>query len=203
MEVKDRILQKAHELFNRYGIRSVSMDDIAAQLGMSKKTLYQSYTDKGELVDAIFSSVLEENKQKCIVCRESGKNAIDEILQSFEMVKDMFATMHPSVLFDMQKYHPGTFKKFENFRNGFLLKIIKENLENGIEEGLYREDIDTDIISRYRLHSIMLSFDSNVFPTNKTDLIYIEEQLLQHFLHGVATVKGIKLIAKYNKQTSK
>lgn len=203
MDVKERILQKSHELFNKYGIRSVSMDDIAAQLGISKKTVYQYYTDKDELVDAVFTQVMEGNKAQCLVCNAEGKNAIHEVFLSFDMVEEMLANMHPSVLFDMQKYHAKTFKKFEDHKNHFLFKMIRENLQKGIEEGLYREDLDVDILSRYRLHSIMLSFDSNVFPSNKTQLLYIEQQLLEHFLYGLATVKGQKLIEKYKNQRTK
>jgi AcrR family transcriptional regulator len=203
MEPKDRILIKAHELYNRYGIRSVSMDDIAAQLGMSKKTLYQFYTDKDELVNAVFATIMEENKTKCHDCQAKGENAIQEVFYSFDMLQDMLSNMNPSVLFDMQKYHPTAFKKFQDYRNNFLYKIIRENLERGIEEELYREDIDVDILTRYRLHSIMISFDSEIFPTNKTNLVYIEQQLLEHFLWGLATTKGQKLILKYKQQRTK
>lgn len=203
MDTKERILEKAHELFNKYGIRSVSMDDLAAKLGMSKKTVYQYYKDKHELVDAVFSRIMEENKKQCLVCKQNGQNAIDEVFKSFDMVKAMLSKLHPSVIFDTQKYHPLTFSKFENYRHNFLYKIIKENLEKGIEEGLYREDIDTEILTRFRLHSIMLSFDSNVFESNKTDLVYIEQHLLEHFLYGIATAKGGKLILKYKNQRTK
>src|SRR5947209_20504960 len=106
MEVKERILEKAHELFHRYGIRSVSMDDIAAQLGMSKKTLYQYYADKDELVNAVFDQVLQQNRGQCMDCSKRGENAIHEIFLSFEMVEDLLRNMNRSVLFDMQKYHP-------------------------------------------------------------------------------------------------
>src|SRR5256885_7985735 len=132
MEVKERILEKAHELFNRYGLRSVSMDDIAAQLGMSKKTVYQYYADKDELVNAVFGRMLETNKAKCITCSMKGENAIHEIFMSFEMVEELLANMNPSVLFDMQKYHPSAFKKFLDFKNNFLYKMISENLISGI-----------------------------------------------------------------------
>ena len=203
MDPKERILVKSHELFNRYGIRSVSMDDIAAQLGMSKKTLYQYYTDKDELVNAVFDIVLTTNKTQCVDCTKKGENAIHEVFLSFDMVEEMLKAMNPSVLFDMQKYHPSAFKKFDDFRNGFLYRIIKSNLERGISEELYREDIDTDILSRYRLHSVLLSFDPDVFPTNKTNLVYIEQQLLEVYLYGVATSKGQKLIQKYTNQRTK
>lgn len=203
METKERILVKSNELFSRYGIRSVSMDDIAAQLGMSKKTLYQYYTDKDELVNAVFDIILNANKSQCLECVKKGENAIHEVFLSFDRVEEMLATMNPSVLFDMQKYHPSAFKKFNEFRNGFLYKLIKANLERGIKEEQYREDIDTDVLSRYRLHSIVLSFNSEVFPSNKTSLIYIEQQLMEVFLWGIATAKGRKLIQKYKNQRSK
>jgi AcrR family transcriptional regulator len=203
MEAKDRILEKAHELFNRYGIRSVSMDDIAAQLGMSKKTLYQYYVDKDELVNAVFDIILTSNKKQCIECNKKGENAIHEIFLSFDMVEEMLTTMNPSVLFDMHKYHPSAYKKFHDFKNNFLFKVIKENLQKGVEEELYRGDIDIDILSRFRLYSITLSFDSEIFPANKTNLVYIEQQIMEHFLYGVATPKGQKLIQKYKQQRTK
>jgi len=203
MDPKERILVKSHELFNRYGIRSVSMDDIAAQLGMSKKTLYQYYTDKDELVNAVFDIVLQSNKTQCIECSKKGENAIHEVFLSFDMVEEMLANMNPSVLFDMEKYHPSAFKNFEDFRKGFLYKQIKNNLERGIKEELYREEIDTDVLSRYRLHSVLLSFNPDVFPSNKTNLVYIEQQLLECFLYGLATPKGQKLIQKYKNQRTK
>jgi len=203
MDPKERILVKSNELFNRYGIRSVSMDDIALQLGMSKKTLYQYYTDKDELVNAVFDIVLTTNKNNCIDCSKRGENAIHEVFLSFDIVEEMLKTMNPSLLFDMQKYHPSAFKKFDDFRNGFLYRIIKANLERGIMEELYREEIDADVLSRYRLHSVLLSFNPEVFPSIKTNAVYIEQQLLECFLYGLATSKGQKLIQKYKNQRTK
>jgi TetR/AcrR family transcriptional regulator, cholesterol catabolism regulator len=203
MDPKERILVKSNELFNRYGIRSVSMDDIAAQLSMSKKTLYQYYTDKDELVNAVFDIILSINKNNCTECIKKGENAIHEVFLSFDIMEEMLKTMNPSVLFDMQKYHPTAYKKFDDFRNGFLYRIIKANLERGVREELYREEIDTDILSRYRLHTVLLSFNPEVFPSNKANLVYIEQQLIECFLYGLATPKGYKLIQKYKNQRTK
>src|SRR5215475_6187544 len=110
---KERILEKAHELFMRYGVRSVSMDDIAAQLGMSKKTLYQYYTDKEELVDAVLSTLLEENRKQCLECRQKSENAVHEVLQALDMMQQMFTNMNPSIVFDLEKYHPAVSKKIQ------------------------------------------------------------------------------------------
>jgi AcrR family transcriptional regulator len=200
MEVKERIAEKAYELFNRYGIRSVSMDDIATQLGMSKKTLYQSYADKDELVSAVFSTLLEGNKMNCCRAEQQSENALHEVFLGFDRVQEMFSNMNPSVLFDMEKYHPASFRIFQEYQNGFLYKMITANLERGIKEGLYREGLDIDILTRFRIHSVMVPFDPDVFPNNRSQLVHIEQVLLEHFLYGITTPKGQKLIQNYLSQ---
>ncbi|HEX8313476.1 MAG TPA: TetR/AcrR family transcriptional regulator [Flavisolibacter sp.] len=203
MDPKERILVRAHELFNKYGIRSVSMDDISAGLGMSKKTLYQYFADKEELVDACFSGVMEHNRHQCLADQKRAENPIHELFLAFDMTQEMFAEMNPSVLYDLQKYHPVAFKKFHEFKYGFLYKVITSNLERGIKEELYRADIDVDVIARLRIESVMLPFNAEVFPNNRTHLVHIEQQLFEHFLYGLATTKGQKLIQKYKNQRVK
>lgn len=197
---KERILQKAHELFMRYGVRSVSMDDIAAQLGMSKKTLYQFYTDKEELVDAVLSAFLENNRKHCVADRQKSENAIHELLLAFDMVQEMFTNMNPSIVFDLEKYHPAVSKKIQHHKNVFMYQVIKQNLERGIKEELYRTEIDVDVITRFRIESMMLPFNTDVFPNNRTHFVRIQEQILEHFLYGLSTPKGQKLIQKYKQQ---
>jgi TetR/AcrR family transcriptional regulator, cholesterol catabolism regulator len=165
--------------------------------------LYQYYTDKDELVNAVFDIILSVNKNNCTECTKKGENAIQEVFLSFDIMAEMLKTMNPSVLYDMQKYHPTAYKKFDDFKNSFLYKIIKSNLERGIKEELYRGEIDTDILSRYRLHTVLLSFNPDVFPSNKANLVYIEQQLIECFLYGLATPKGYKLIQKYKNQRTK
>jgi AcrR family transcriptional regulator len=167
---------------------------------MSKKTLYQYYADKDELVNAVFEGMLSLNKSQCLETANRGENAIDEVFLSFDMVQEMLSTMNPSVLFDLQKYHPSANQKFLDFKNQFLYKMLVHNLQRGVEQGLYRDDIDIDIMARYRLYSVMLSFNADVFPSNKGNLVHIEQQLQEHFLNGLATPKGQKLIQKYKQQ---
>lgn len=200
MGPKERILVKSHELFNRYGIRSVSMDDIAAQLGMSKKTVYQYFSDKEELVDACFSAVMDHSRLRCLSDQQRSENPIHELFLAFDMTKEVFAEMNPAVLYDMQKYHPAAFRKFQEFKYGFLYKVISSNLERGIQDELYRADMDIDVIARLRIESVMLPFNPDIFPDNRINLIHIEHQLFEHFLYGLATNKGQKLIQKYKNQ---
>ncbi|HEX2534338.1 MAG TPA: TetR/AcrR family transcriptional regulator [Chitinophagaceae bacterium] len=197
-------MKKADDLFNRYGIRSVSMDDIAQQLGMSKKTLYQYYTDKEELVAAVFTGTMEENRQGCLQDQVSAENALHEVFLAFDRVQDMMAQMNPVVLFDLEKYHPAVFRKFIEYKNGFLYGMIRSNIERGIREEVYRSDFDVDIITRFRISSIMLSFNSDVFPSNRNNgVLHIEQEILHFFLHGLSTSKGEKLIQKYINQRNK
>ena len=197
---KERILQKAHELFLRYGVRSVSMDDIAAQLGMSKKTVYQFYADKEELVDASLSSFLENNRKQCLADRQKAENAIHEVLLAFNMMQEMFTNMNPSIVFDLEKYHPAVSKKIQHHKQVFMYQVVKQNLERGIKEELYRPDINVDVLTKFRIESMMLAFNPEVFPNNRTHFVSIQEQILEHFLYGLATIKGHKVIQKYKQQ---
>jgi AcrR family transcriptional regulator len=203
MDAKERILLKAHEMFNRYGIRSVSMDDIAAQLGMSKKTLYQYYADKEELVSGVFLTVIEGNKTRCLSDKKIAENAVHEVFLAFDMVQEMFSKMNPVVIFDLKKYHPAVYSKVHEHKHNFLYQMIRQNLEKGVKEELYRTEIDTDVLTRYRIEGIFLPFDAEVFPNNRTNLVHIEHQLTEHFLFGLATSKGQKLIQKYKNQRTK
>lgn len=187
-------------MFMQYGIRSVSMDDIATQLGMSKKTLYQYYADKDELVNAVLTAILEGNQSRCMADKQQADNAIHELFLAFEMIRELFGNMNPSVVFDLEKYHPDVFRKFQQYKSGFLYQVISQNLQRGIREELYRPEISIDILCRFRIGTTMMVFDPEIFPDNRNNLVNIEAEIFYHFLHGLATAKGEKLIEKYRKE---
>ena len=200
MEIQERIRQKADELFRRYGIRSVTMDEIATQLGMSKKTIYQYYTDKDQLVDAVAVDEIQFSQECCIKDAAVSSNAIEEMFRVMEFVEVMFRNMNPSMLYDLEKYHPGGYRKFLDHKNKFLYDMVRKNIERGIKEELYRPEIDIEIMSRYRLESMMLVFNTALFPSSKFNLVKLHKEILEHFLYGLATLKGYKLILKYKQQ---
>lgn len=202
MELKKRIQLKAHEMFMRYGIRSVSMDDIAFQLGMSKKTLYQYVADKDELVDAVLDHEIGEGQENCLKCAHS-RDAVEEIFLTMEHILEQFRNMNPMVLYDLQKFHFASFQKFLKYKNEFLFDVIRKNLERGIREELYRPEINVDVISRFRLETMMLAFNMDVFPPRKYNLADVTREIIEHYLYGVSTLKGYKLILKYNEQRLK
>ena len=203
MEPQERIVNKSHELFMRYGIRSVSMDEVANHLGMSKKTIYQFYADKDALVEDVIDIEINRNKKECLGHKQKSENALHEIFLAMDMVKEMLSHMNPSVIFDLEKYHPAAFKKFNDHKNKFMYAIIRENLELGKKEGLYREDIQTDILARYRLVSMFIIFNHDMFPLGKHSLANLIEEITDNFIHGIATAKGQKLIQKYKQQRLK
>ena len=197
MEIQERIAQKAHDLFLRYGIRSISMDEIASQLGISKKTIYQFYADKDALVDSVIDIVVNSNTDECCIHREESENPVHEILIATDMVQEMLNTMNPTIMYDLQKYHPATYKKIADHKNEFLYKLIKENLEQGIATQLYRPEINTEILSRFRLASVFMMFSPDLYPLGKYNLGTIIEEVTIHFLYGITTAKGQKLVQKY------
>lgn len=200
---KERIKLQAAELFMKYGVRSVSMDDIANQLGMSKKTIYQYYADKDELVDAVIIEEISHNENCCEIDRSNSENAVHELFLAMDMVVEMFRSMNPSVLYDIQKYHPNAFLKFHKHKNDYLYSVIRENLVRGIKEDLYREDINIDIISRFRVEIMLLPFNPEFQAKVKHNLAEIEEEIILHYLYGLVNMKGYKLILKYKQERNK
>ncbi len=203
MDNKQRILQKAEELFFRFGIRSVSMDDIANNLGMSKKTLYQYFADKDELVEGVVEGHISGMQQDCIRTRGEAQDAIHEIYFTMDMITEQLSNMNPMLLHDLEKFHYKAYRRFREHKDKFLLQVIRENIEWGIRDELYRADINLDVLSRYRIESMMIPFNVTVFPPGKYNLAVTSQLLLENFTYGLATVKGHKLIQKYNLQRSK
>jgi TetR/AcrR family transcriptional regulator, cholesterol catabolism regulator len=201
--MQERIKQKADELFRRYGIRSVTMDEIAAQLGISKKTIYQYYTDKDQLVDAVAIEEIRFSQNSCLQDMAESANAIEEIFRVMEFVETMFRNMNPSMLYDLEKYHPSGYKKFLEHKNKFLFEMIRKNLERGIKEELYRPEINVEMMTQYRLESMMLAFNPEIFPPTKFNMVELQQAIIEHFLYGLATLKGYKLILKYKQQRQK
>jgi TetR/AcrR family transcriptional regulator, cholesterol catabolism regulator len=203
MEPKERIASKAEELFMQFGIRSVSMDDIANNLGMSKKTLYQYFADKDELVEAVVDAHINEVEGDCMNCRRDAQDAIHEIFLTMEHIMEEFKNMNPMLLYDLEKFHYKAYQRFKDYKDKFLLQIIRNNIEWGIKDELYRADLNIDVLSKYRIESIMIPFNVAVFPPGKYNLGTTSEIMIENFTYGLATIKGHKLIQKYNEQRQK
>ncbi len=189
-------MNKARELFMQYGVRNISMDDIASSLGISKKTIYQNFKDKDALVMHTMEGILEYNKTLCLP-KTTAKNAIHEAFIGFEYMMEVFRKINFSVLNELKKYHPKTYRKFQAYRDEFLLGVIKESIQRGIDEGLFREDINTDILARIRVEALFISFQPEFYNPMQMDPYEVNQQLFHLFMYGMATAKGYRLIEKY------
>lgn len=204
MDTKDYIMKGADELFSQYGFRSVTMDDIARHLGVSKKTIYQHYTDKNDLVNSLLRDrIVSQDFQMKKRLLESD-NAVQELYFAMEDLDFLLATMNPMLFFDLQKYHPKARRSFMVFKEKEIGKKVRENLQRGIAEGLYRSDLNVDIISRMRIDHMDIIFAENRnYNTFNYTLIEIMIEITRHFLFGICNNEGQKLIHKYDKEILK
>ena len=203
MDTKNRIRDKSREMFMRYGIRSVSMDDIAAALGMSKKTIYQSYSDKHELVESVIREHIGIAETEAIGFSGTAKNAVEEIFLSMRMVEGQFRNLNPIVMHDLQKFHLKAWGLISEHKDKFVLQLIRSNIERGKREGLYRQEADTEVMSRFRLESMMVLFNMDLFPPSSFNLADVSLEVLEHFLYGLATPEGRELIRTYKSTIEK
>jgi AcrR family transcriptional regulator len=200
--METRILLKARNLMLQSGLRQVTMDDLANQLGISKKTIYQYYKDKDALVKAVVNLELKEHALTCKDCKSKAENAIHEMFLLMENMKAMTQTMNPNSMMELEKYFSNAFDMIKNHKDEFLFSLIKQNLMKGIEEGCYRKDLDIDIISKFRLETVFIPFNLHLFPLSKFNSLEVHTQLMEHFVYGLMTIKGHELMDRY-KQLSK
>jgi AcrR family transcriptional regulator len=197
MEIKDRILARAAVLFMRNGVRSVSMDDISADLGMSKKTLYKTFTNKDEIVLGVISSHLCQSQAECARFASNATDAVQEMLTISAWADQQFSNIHPSIFHDLRKYYPEAWALFATHKTTFILDQIIRNLRRGIAEGLFRADLDVEVLARLNLAQIELAFDADLYPPAQFAPVRVNKVFDEHFLLGVATLKGHRLFNKY------
>ncbi len=196
-----RILSGADELFCRFGIKNVTMDDISRHLGLSKKTLYQHFEDKNKMVHALVECSMSEHQEKLEEIEKKSKNAIEEILHTMQYMSSIFSSVNPNFFYDMQRFHPDSWLLFRKFKEEKVLQQIIRNLEKGREQGLYRGDFNIKIIAKLRLEELEIGINPAHFPPDKYNLHDVNIQLLDHFLHGISTLKGHRMINKYKQLT--
>ncbi|MGC4022823.1 MAG: TetR/AcrR family transcriptional regulator [Cyclobacteriaceae bacterium] len=197
IDIKDKILKGAEMLFMKYGIRSISMDDIARHLGVSKKTLYQHFVDKDELVTMVTESHMASNKKLYESIRKQSENSIDELHKIGMHVRRHIEEQNPSLLFDIQKFHPKAWSVWTEYKNNYIHSSVVRNIKQGIKDGLIRSEINPDIFAQFRLATIQVCCDDQYFPHDKFNMAEVQSQVFEQFVYGLCTEKGKKLYQKY------
>jgi AcrR family transcriptional regulator len=189
---REKILKGAEGLFTKYGVRSISMDDIARHLSVSKKTLYQHFTDKEDIVTLVFEAVLRESRKEFEAIHETAENAIDELAKHSVCLKKSVEEINPSLLFDLQKYYPKAWAVWLEFKRICIYDSVKRNLDQGIAEGFYRPEINTEILSIVRMALVETAFDDKTFSHDKFKMAEVQMQIFEQFVYGIVTEKGKK-----------
>ena len=192
MDQKEQILQGAEELFFRYGVKSVTMDDISRQIGISKKTLYLFVDNKADLIEKIFHRSCEVEITMMAELRKSSKDAIDEMFKLAEYIIGMLRNMSPSLVYDLRKYYMPTWSTIESLHKEHVSSLIKENLELGKKQGVYRKEINTDIIAKLYAGKTSLIVDQELFPIPQYNQAELFKSYFSYHIHGIASPKGLK-----------
>lgn len=197
MEARDKILSSAEELFIQYGIRSVTMDDVAREASMSKKTLYQYFENKDSLVTEVIKSHFINERVEFAEIRSKAKDAIHELILVSQCLRKHVFRMNPSLLFDMQKYHGAAWEEYLQFKHSIVKGQIEDNIRRGISEGCFRAEIDPEIMAIFRVEQVQLVFNPKIFQNDKFNFPSVQLQIMDHFIHGLLTDKGRKKYEEY------
>ena len=192
----ENILEKVAELYNKYGIKSVTMDDVARELGMSKKTLYQHVENKNELVSKVIDYQLNERECTFKEISEKEQNAIEKLLEVGMYIIKSIKDYNPSTEYDLKKYYPELFAKLSKVRKERMYQAIIKNIQKGKEEGLYRLDMNNEIIAQIQVSRFLNMNSSDFFnPDDMFKPKYILELFIYH-IRGIANKKGIETLEK-------
>ena len=192
-----RILDEASKVFWKLGIKSVTMDDVATRLGISKKTLYQYVSDKNDLVDKILKHVSTCYKCDIDAVRAREKqNAIDELYAITTTVAGHIQDIHPSIHFDLEKYHPEAFRNMKENKRKEIAQCMTENMARGITEGLYREDLNIGMIATIYIARFDMVFDGALFPPEKFSFSDLHWEIFRYHVRGIASKKGLDYLEK-------
>lgn len=193
---KEKILKGADELFKKYGIRSISMDDIAHHLSMSKKTIYQIFSEKDELVLEVIKIRLFQLRSVMNELNDDSKEPVGNLCRLYRALTNAFEEMHDTMIFDIHKYHPKVWEVVVDFKMS-LKNILTDNLKRGVIEGFFREDIDSDVSAIFSLEMVKMVYDEKFYPHSTYTPAQLHKTLFEQFIYGIVSEKGKKLYKKY------
>ena len=190
------ILFKVRELYMKFGIKSITMDDIAGEIGISKKTLYQFVTDKDELVGKFIDHEISLRQQEICNCFKVGFNAIEELFEISLFMNKLMREQNPATEHDLRKYYPHHYQKIVKARREGIYSYILLNLKKGKTEGLYRAEMNEEIIAKLYMSRSEIIHNSDLYTVEELTSVKIYGELLIYHVRGIATEKGIEVLEK-------
>lgn len=201
--MKNQILEKASEMFLNFGFKSVTMDDIAMQMGISKKTIYAHFKNKPRLIETTTMSMFDfiSNGIGCIC--ELKKNPIEELFSIKEFIHKNLKDEKSSSHFQLQKYYPNIFHSLKLKQLELMQSCVTTNLDRGIEMGLFRKDLDLNFTSRIYFNGVIGIKDEETFPPDEFTREYLTHTFLVYHIRAISTKKGIEVLEKLQLKNEK
>uniref|UniRef100_UPI00404ABF7E TetR/AcrR family transcriptional regulator n=1 Tax=Flavobacterium sp. TaxID=239 RepID=UPI00404ABF7E len=192
--MQDDILEKATDMFLNFGFKSVTMDDIANEMGISKKTIYQHYSNKNDLVEATTMRMFKVVSEGIDLIRNNNSNAIEELFEIKDFVLKYLKDEKTSPMFQLQKYFPKTYQALDCKKEDKMCECVGDNLSKGIKDGLYRPEINSDFINKIYYHNIHLIKEQNIFEGISLSIPELERLYLEYHVRAICTPKGLAVL---------
>ena len=197
MEEKEKnILEQVSSLYQKYGIKSVTMDDVAKEIGISKKTLYEYFSDKTDLVKKFLEFHICRIRVVFEKEKDDQRNAIDHLLDISRIIIAFLKNFNPAIHYDLQKYYPEVFRSLFEYKRTHMYNSVKDNLLRGMKEGLYRSDLNAEIIATIYVSRIEASWDSHFLLINEYSTTELFTEMFTYHIRGIASKKGIEYFEK-------
>ena len=199
MEIRERIIEGASGLFRTYGIKSVTMDSLANQLGISKRTIYEVFSDKDDLLIAVLTRMARQQKEQVKRVLDESENSIVAIFRMLEINREYFQDISPAFQADLKKYHhdvligKGDRIDMPDYRNN------QQVIENGIKEELFRKEINPDLVNRCLYNLGRSIIDHDLYPFELFSRRDVIRNIFINYLRGISTPKGLDLINRLEK----
>ncbi|MCX6244769.1 MAG: helix-turn-helix domain containing protein [Bacteroidetes bacterium] len=185
-----RILEQVRRLYHRYGIKSVTMDDVAKQLCISKKTLYEYFADKEDLVKDVLMMDYQQRSTLFMEIEKKDLDAIGEILEVYKVINAMFRDYNTSMEYDIRKYYPDLYSNVKVVRRKRMYDTVYHNMNKGKREGFYRKDLDTKIIARLQVIRVENMFENEMFSLEELVSAKVFNEMFIYHMQGVLSAKG-------------
>lgn len=197
MDSRSEIVEFSLGMFLKYGVKSVTMDDLSNAMGISKKTLYQFVDNKEDLINAVVEKIGCEDKMRLDVLITKSKNAIDGVMLVAQEAAVKLELVSPIAVYDLKKYYQSIWQVIEQKEIDFIFTFVSNNLRRGQIEGLYRTDIDEDFMKRLYAGLAFTTIDERIFPRNKFSKKQLLRDLMEHYLLGIVTEAGKQVLNDY------
>jgi TetR/AcrR family transcriptional regulator, cholesterol catabolism regulator len=191
MDQKEQeIIEQAMQLFTRYGIKSVTMDEFSRHIGISKKTLYQYFADKNELVEKTIHALIDKNACNIEEIENKQLNAIEELFELYRIVNEMIKSHNPVLEFDLQRYFPKIYKKLRELQRNNTLNMMLANLNKGKAEGFYRCDLNVEILAKLNLMRTEYIMHSDLVTQEEMHSKSFFHEIFKYHVFGIISKKG-------------